>query len=124
MVIASIFDNKIRSGFENTFLVTLPDTDVAGVILDETTEHFTPSVVIRNSDFLALFTSGKIIGQQVLLPFAHDAPSAALDAGENPARAAIVDALKAGRLPQPVHFNPVFYNNIGAHLVVPASLVP
>jgi hypothetical protein len=124
MVIASAFDNISQSGFENTFFVTLPGTDVAGVILDETVKNFTPSVVMRNSEFIALFMSRKIIGQQVLLPFAYDFPSGVGAVGENPARAAIVAALKAGRLPQPVHFNPKYINNIGAHLVVPASLVP
>jgi hypothetical protein len=124
MVIASIFDNKTKSGVEDTFLVTLPDRDVAGVILDETVINFTPVVAIRNSDFIALFTSGKIIGQQVLLPFEYDYPSGVYAFGENSARAAIVEALKAGRLPSPVHFNPLYNNTIGAHLVVPAGLVP
>jgi len=124
MVIASDFDNTTQPGFETTGLFVLPDTDVAGVTLDQTAEHPTPTVGIHNSDFIALFTSGKIIGQQVLLTFSYDYASYMSAAGENPARAAIVTALKAGRLPQPVHFNPKYINNIGAHLVVPASLAP
>jgi hypothetical protein len=123
MVMASIFDNTSMQGFQ-TSVFKLPGTDVAGVTLDQTAEHPTPAVGMRNSDFLALFTSGKIIGQQVLLPFAYDYPSADMAAGENPVRAAIVAALKAGRLPAPAHLNPLYRNSIGARLVVPAGLSP
>jgi hypothetical protein len=123
IVIASIFDNVSDQGFQ-TSVFKLPGTDVAGVTLDQTAEHPTPAVGMRNSDFLALFTSGKIIGQQVLLPFAYDYPSTDFSAGENPARAAIVAALKAGRLPAPAHLNPLYRNSIGARLVVPAGLAP
>jgi len=123
IVIASVFDNTSEQGFQ-TSVSKLPGTDVAGVTLDQTAEHPTPAVGMHNSDFIALFTSGKIIGQQVLLPFAYDYPSADRAVGENTARAAIVDALKAGRLPQPVHFKPVYFNTIGARLIVPSSLVP
>jgi hypothetical protein len=124
IVLASLFENSIQPGFETTELYTLPGTDVAGVMLDQIAEHPTPYVVMRNSDFIGLFTSGKIIGQQVLLTFPYDYADYMSAAGENPARAAIVAALKAGRLPSPVHFNPRYFNQIGARLVVPAKLVP
>ena len=124
MVIASDFYNFIDPGFQNTSAYKLSGTDVAGVTLDQTAEHPTPFVGMRNSEFIAIFTSGRIIGQQVLLPFAYDYPSTDEAAGENSWQAAIVAALKAGRLPQPVHQNPVFKNSIGARLVLPASLVP
>lgn len=129
MVLASVFENTTDPGFENTFVCKLPGTDVAGVTLDQTVANRTPYKGMRNSDFIALFTSGKIIGQEVLLPFVYDYPNSdkspydELDA-ENPWRAAIVDALKAGQLPQPVHLNPLLHNAIGVGLVVPASLVP
>jgi hypothetical protein len=124
MVIASIFDNTSQQGFQNTAVYELPGADVAGVTLDQTATQPTPIKVIRNSDFLALFTSGTIIGQQVLLPFAYDYPSTDRAIGENLWRGAIVAALKAGRLPPSGYFHSIYATPIGGEFVVPESLVP
>ena len=124
MVIASIFDNTSQQGFQNTAVYELPGADVAGVTLDQTATQPTPIKVIRNSDFLALFTSGTIIGQQVLLPFAYDYPSTDRAVGENSWRGAIVAALKAGRLPSSGYFHSIYATPIGGEFVVPESLMP
>jgi hypothetical protein len=123
-VIASVFSNYTDSGFKNTLLYTPANSDVSGLMLDQTVPNKTPIAVISNAEFIALFTSGTIIGQQVLLPFSYDYPSTDWAARENPTFLAIVTALKAGKLPLPVHFQPIYYNKIGATLVVPAGLVP
>ena len=123
-VIASVFNNFTESGFKRTALFVLPDTDVAGVTLDQTIESYTPLMPIGNSDFIALFTSGKIIGQQVLLPFSYDYPSGSRHADENPWREAIVAALKAGRLPPEGYFYSRYVTPIGGSFVVSRSLAP
>jgi hypothetical protein len=124
IVFASVFNNSTQSGFQNTGVYELPGTDVASVTLDQTVEQSTPIKVIHNSDFLALFTSGKIIGQQVLLLFAYDYPSTDRAVGENSWRGAIVAALKAGQLPQEGHLHSVYETPIGGEFIVPENLVP
>jgi hypothetical protein len=85
VVIVSTFKNLATSGSQNTLFFILPDTDVAGVTIDQMAEHHTPLMLVSNSDYLALFTSGKIVGQQVLLPFEYDFLSSDWAASENPA---------------------------------------
>ena len=122
MVLATVFDNMTSSGFKNTVVYTLPDTDVGQVVLDQTAQNATPVKVMGNGDFVALFRS--IIGQEVLLPIGYDYPNGVAAAKDNPVRQALIDALKAGQLPASGYFDLVSINTIGANLVVPASLVP
>jgi hypothetical protein len=124
VVMASVFRNNQMSGFENTLAFILPDVDIAGVEIDQTKPNATPYIGINNATFINLFTSGQIIGQQVLLPFSYNFPPNDGLAYQNPARSAIVEALKDGRLPPEVGFDPVVINTIGTSLVMPKKLIP
>lgn len=119
IVIASVYNNTGKTG-----LYTLPGTDVADVTLDQTAAYPTPLKIIHGSDFIALFTSEKIIGQQVLLQFNYDYPTSNDAFDENPWRGAIVSALKAGRLPSGGYMHSEYITPIGGGFVVPESLVP
>jgi hypothetical protein len=121
MVIESTFINTQQSGFRNTLIYVLSGTDIEGVDINATHPNATPYKVINNADFIELFKQLVEKNQQILLPFEYNFPSNNLAVGENPARIAIVETLMVGKLPQAVHFNPTYYNTVGADLVVPSS---